>query len=181
MELGVLNEIKSHLRSYQRDAVNKIESYLRTEEMGQILIKMPTGTGKTGVIATASEINDNDSILIITPNSTLPGQISKEICTEFWEKIDYLYVGLKKIIMLSNVIDTKSIDFTYSCIIITTIQQLCAIYNERQEEFSELTSHIRLVIFDEGHREYADVWKTVVDNFNCKKILFTATPYRNDT
>lgn len=36
------------------------------------------------------------------------------------------------------------------------------------------------MFFDEGHREPAKYWRTVIRQFDCKKVLFTATPYRND-
>ena len=39
------------LWKYQKGAVNMVVTYLRSKSKGAALIRMPTGTGKSGVIA----------------------------------------------------------------------------------------------------------------------------------
>ena len=52
---------------------------------------------------------------------------------------------------------------------------------ENEDEYwKSLKDNVNLLFFDEGHREPAKYWRTVIRQFDCKKVLFTATPYRND-
>lgn len=44
----------------------------------------------------------------------------------------------------------------------------------------ELLKAVNMVIFDEGHYEPAPTWSEVVRSFNVPKLIFTATPFRND-
>jgi hypothetical protein len=44
----------------------------------------------------------------------------------------------------------------------------------------ELQRTAALVLFDEGHYEPAAVWNQVVRSFQCPRIIFTATPFRDD-
>ena len=53
--------------------------------------------------------------------------------------------------------------------------------DENENEYwKSLKDKVKLLFFDEGHREPAKYWRTVIRQFDCKKVLFTATPYRND-
>ncbi|HBZ6634845.1 DEAD/DEAH box helicase family protein [Clostridium botulinum] len=84
-----LSLISNKIRIEQKEALEKLDEYLSdNEEKSFALIKMPTGTGKTGVIACVSHAFDNyKNILIITPNNQLPKQIKNEISLDFWNKI----------------------------------------------------------------------------------------------
>lgn len=50
-------------------------------------------------------------------------------------------------------------------------------YRSVVDDLMEATS---LIIFDEGHYEPAPIWSDVVRSFNSPKLIFTATPFRND-
>lgn len=87
---------KASLRKCQDKALTMIDKYLKSKETIPALVKMPTGSGKTGLIAVSSQIND-DVVLILAPNASLPIQIKNEIQTDFWNKICYTGSSLKKL------------------------------------------------------------------------------------
>lgn len=54
------------------------------------LLKLPTGTGKTGVIAVlARSLSVNQVTLIVTPREALVRQMMQDICGGFWGKLGY--------------------------------------------------------------------------------------------
>ncbi|HBZ6634844.1 DEAD/DEAH box helicase [Clostridium botulinum] len=65
-------------------------------------------------------------------------------------------------------------------IFIVTIQALLSIKKQREHLYNKLKDNINLIIFDEGHREPSLKWRNIIEEFEKKTILFTATPYRND-
>ena len=77
-------------------------------------------------------------------------------------------------------------------VIFMTIQKLIGIWKpnsktpapkrkELERLFSKLKSEVGLVIIDEGHYEPAYLWSQCIREFSeSSKIVFTATPYRND-
>lgn len=92
---------KKGLRSSQRKAVGLIHAYLASKDLlikdwkgkdEAALIKMPTGTGKTGVIATiASASAAVKRILILTPRRALVRQLMEDLSWRFWSRFDGLY------------------------------------------------------------------------------------------
>lgn len=88
----------------QRKAVAFAHAYLACQRRENIrhpgslresaLVKMPTGTGKTGVIATlaccASGIR---RIIVLTPRKALVEQMLKDLSWRFWKRFGYCYIG----------------------------------------------------------------------------------------
>lgn len=183
MDQLIIEDIKSKIMKHQRDSLEIIEKYLKSNEYDKhALIKMPTGTGKTGVIGIISNIYDNyKDILIVTPNAVLPRQTKEEIDTLFWEKIGFQPHCLKlKPSYLYNDMDGYLKNKTNGTILIITIQYLCKLHNEKSDIYNRIKERTNLIIFDEGHREPAKEWSEITREFAQKTILFTATPYRND-
>jgi superfamily II DNA or RNA helicase len=88
----------SGLWAPQRRAIGVCLAYIgaqlaqRTEESA--LVKMPTGTGKTGVVATmACAVPEIRRTLIITPRKTLVGQMVEDIHYRFWKNFGLIYSG----------------------------------------------------------------------------------------
>lgn len=174
-----LNKLKgTNIRKCQYEAIEMLDSYLKSEENVPALVKMPTGTGKTGVMALAAQLNE-EAVLILVPNATLPEQTEMEIHTVFWNKINFHIPNIKSCRIIRESKDMNSYDWAGAPVLIMTVQLLLAISKDN-ELFENLKTHVKLIIFDEGHREPARYWSIVVDEFVCKKIYFTATPYRND-
>jgi superfamily II DNA or RNA helicase len=84
----------------QRRAVAVSAAYLVAARAGKTresaLIKMPTGTGKTAVIATlACALPDVERTLIITPRRALASQMLADVHWRFWKNFKLRYTGSK--------------------------------------------------------------------------------------
>ena len=171
-----MNLERDKLRNYQKKAVSMIEKYIRSSEKNKsALVQMPTGTGKSGVMAFSVNLFPKRSFLIIVPNAALPFQMKEEINEKFWEKIG----GSIEKKRVAEIITNKT-DFSKNGVYISTIQKLSEIKKNSNEQFLILKNRINVVFYDEGHHEPANEWSKVSRDFECKKVLFTATPYRND-
>ncbi len=183
MNIKDLDKFKNKLKEYQYKATCKCIEYLSSESTQNALVHLPTGTGKTGVMATLCALTDKN-ILIVVPNATLPMQVKNEIKTNFWESIGVDSSPDMNI----RILDSQSqIDFLRSAektIFIATIQfiQENAYKNNvlYTQFINSINENIEYVFFDEGHREPATKWSQIIRSLNSKIILFTATPYRND-
>lgn len=143
------------------------------------MIQLPTGTGKTGVMAVASNIIDGN-VLIIAPNAVIPEQLLNEITSGFWRKIGYSFDLCKKVMIIESGKMVINIDFSIPQVFIMTIQTLLYLFENNRPSFDCLKTNINLILFDEGHREPAKKWSVASRELSCKTILFTATPLRND-
>lgn len=176
-----MNEIIDKVREEQKEALGVIKSYWNDKEENKYaLIKMPTGSGKTGVIACVQFwLTDIDNILIVVPNSQLPTQIEFEIKEGFWSKIGISNIKSEFQIKVLKGINSK-LGKERKNIYIITVQGMLSIWREKKELYEQLKKNIDLIIFDEGHREPSKKWNRVITQMNKKVVLFTATPYRND-
>ncbi|AMA54530.1 DEAD/DEAH box helicase [Bacillus inaquosorum] len=167
------------LRSYQNEALLMIGQYISSVSMKQALVKMPMGTGKSTVIAvTSTELTPNKSIIVVTATKAVRDQLVKDISDEVWVKMGLSRRPAKTVYMIKPSILTNIPDSP--TIFISTIQSLLMLKQRHIELFEDLKDKIDLVLFDEGHKEPADNWQTVIRSFGKKIILFTATPVRND-
>lgn len=149
------------LREYQNQAIEKI-LWAKNENLpGNDLIVMPTGSGKSVVIAHLAK-QLNEPILILQP--------SKEILKQNLEKLSR-YVDRKEIGIYSASMNEKEVKyFTFA-----TIQ---SIY-KKPEEFK----HFKLVILDEAHllnpKNLSGMFTSFLKEIGDPKVIgFTATPYR---
>lgn len=174
-----------NLWTHQKEAIGKAETYLSSSSKKSFLIKLPTGSGKTGIIATITRIVKKDAnILIVVPSIALKNQIEIEIKDRFWKKIS---------IDQSKLIDKEIKAFTNtelptliknrgrnSFIWICVTNSLYECYKSNGSEYAFLKNEVDFVIFDEGHKEPAPTWAKAVRSLEKKIILFSATPFRND-
>jgi superfamily II DNA or RNA helicase len=175
----------------QYNACCFVEKYLSSNKRSGVhqnagLVRMPTGTGKTGIMAVAANfILDKENILIVAPSQYLTVQIQRALEFGFWMRLGKRpHQGPKqaKIFVPSTL--KKHLDATAKpTIFICTTQCLQDIY-DHQEKWPDLYKHLRervsVILVDEGHREPARTWAKAVRSFGCPTILFSATPYRND-
>jgi superfamily II DNA or RNA helicase len=148
------------------------------------LVRMPTGTGKSGIIAVISRCFPHfDRVLIVTPWSALRDQIKRDVSQRFWGKIkvDVPNKG-KEIYDLfpSTVEEILGKAQEKPCVVTTTVQALQTIYRDQPITYFTLHNLFKLVIVDEGHREPAPEWSKAIRDLGIPTVLFTATPYRND-
>ncbi len=164
------------IRDYQKEAFDTISNYIKddTTESG-CLIALPTGTGKTGVMAYTIKHFSDKRFLVIVPNATLPEQIEYEINTAFWQKIksELPKADLSK--LYDGNCETKKCSA-----IIMTIQKLLHVYKNNSSDFQKLSDWTDIVFYDEGHHEPSQIWAEASRQISQKTVLFTATPFRND-
>jgi len=186
-------ELKQILRKPQSESLAIIEKYLRRRTKKSCLIHMPTGSGKSGVIALTALLQSKECVLIVTPRIALTDQIKRELTGDFNKtlkevsKINSLNINPenRKIVRIDekfSLNESRNFDKT---IFISTIQKIDWLRKNKskklnKEIYNKLTQKVKLVIFDEGHYEPAYSWSVTIREFKAKKILFTATPFRND-
>jgi len=72
----------------QKKAVEVAGNYLDAQPDQQAMIRMPTGTGKTVVIATLAQLlADYRQVLVVAPWENLVGQLEREISGRLWAKL----------------------------------------------------------------------------------------------
>ena len=167
---------------HQEKGVALIRRFMAGEQNGAALINMPTGTGKTGVIAVASQLLRNlDNILIIAPRLMLREQLAREVGGRFFTKVGVDPSTLpKQIVELKKSSDLDSIGEPTKTIFLSTFQLLDTINRTGTSALSTLSRKVDLVIVDEGHYEPAPSWRAALACIEKPTVVFTATPYRND-
>ncbi|MCH4551417.1 DEAD/DEAH box helicase [Aestuariibaculum lutulentum] len=175
--------IKKDLRKPQIKSLELTEKYLTSIESGACLIHMPTGSGKSGIIATICNLQFDKCTIIVTPRIALTDQIKSAVEKDFFEDVLKKKANPNNKIFKDLLSDQIPLDDkgNYDDIIyISTIQKLDWIRKNNIHLYESLIKEIKLVIFDEGHYEPAYSWSQTIRGFKSKKILFTATPFRND-
>jgi len=152
------------LRDYQKQALEKILWAKQNNLQGNSICVLPTGAGKSIVIANlASTVQE--PILILQP--------TKEILEQNHSKLTH-YVPATEIGVYSASMNERTIrHFTFATI--------GSIYKK-----PELFSHFKLVIIDECHlvnpRREGSMYTTFLNEIGKPVCIgFTATPYRMDT
>jgi len=128
----------------QVDAIEKCLAYLKKPEQSA-LVQMPTGSGKTGVIAVLSSLSAHDGpVLVISPSRPLVDQLAGDIHKGFWKTMkstgwgpEYTHTIQPSTIgqLLS---DAKQAPTTR--VIVGTFQALSQIRRLNSESYKELAS-----------------------------------------
>ncbi len=151
------------LRPYQQEAFEKIMWAMENLPDGNDLVILPTGAGKSIVIAHVAHAL-NMPILILQP--------TKEILEQNYAKL-LKYVGASEIGIFSASMNERTIR-TYTFATIQSIYQR-----------AELFSHFKLVIIDEAHlvnpKNLGGMFTSFLKKIGMPKVIgLTATPYRMD-
>lgn len=178
---------KLSLWPHQSEAIKRMRHYIADFHTGKVegsaLVHMPTGSGKTGVIATIARcLPEVGCTLILAPRIALREQLARDIKSRFFERLTEkipLDKLPKNVVEISGDDPIPEIEDYESTILVSTIQKIHSMANN-SPDWREMASHISLVIVDEGHYEPAASWSIVLRSFHTPKIIFTATPYRND-
>lgn len=153
------------LRDYQQEALSKILWAKNSNLEGNDLVVLPTGAGKSVVIAhLAKELTE--PILILQP--------SKEILEQNYNKLCQ-YVDPAQIGIFSASMNQKEVKFF-------TFATIQSIYTDK---VSGMFKDFKLVIIDEAHLvnpKTAGMYMKFLDDIGNPKVVgFTATPYRMDS
>ncbi|MDX2370706.1 MAG: DEAD/DEAH box helicase family protein [Colwellia sp.] len=171
---GKLYELlKPKLRNCQINSIQAIFKYLNSKRKEKsCLISLPTGGGKTGVIASTCLISNKKKILVLSHRGPVRDQLKKEIGGGFFNsifegKVDFKFLPAFKL----------EDNWNSSGVYVSTFQKLGKLSDEKLDD---LIKNIDLLFVDEGHAEPAKEWSKISRAFSCPKIIITATPYRND-
>lgn len=182
----------SHLRNIQRIAHRKlIESFKSGRETHKMIV-LPTGSGKTGVIALSPFGISEGRVLVITPSLIIREGISDDFDTRtifnFWTKRNvilddeklpsvYRYAGFN-----TNSDKKRVLKYLNNANIV--IANIHKVYNNGSNRtLMDIlnTDFFDMIIIDEAHHSAADSWLETLDYFDAKKVIkLTATPYRAD-
>ncbi len=183
MSVRVPPELSNALRPYQREAVDRMIRYIASFDIDHPragLVQMPTGSGKTGVIATLARcVQGRGPVLVIAPRIGLREQLARYIDGRFFEHagVDAGSLPRRVFELKEGSADPGSLN---DLVLVTTVQMLASIRKLARRLSRELQDKAVLVLFDEGHYEPATVWKQVVRSHRCPRVIFTATAFRDD-
>ena len=143
---------------------------------------MPTGTGKTGVIATLSvAVPPEGWTLVLTPWDNLCRQLVRQLRSRFWERIDW---RPRAVIPVSRLYPSSANALlrtgSAQRVLVSSFASLVQIRKKLPREYSELSDRIAEILVDEGHYEPAVEWGRAIKSLGKPTLLLTATPYRND-
>ncbi|RPJ76218.1 MAG: DEAD/DEAH box helicase, partial [Alphaproteobacteria bacterium] len=175
---NISSEVKAKLWQHQVEALDFAINHLNTLT-SPCLIRMPTGTGKTGVIACLTKIANSGSSLILTPWAHLRDQMMEDIEREFWKKVKIISKE-HEVVSLFPSTASEILKSPDPMIIVSTFTTLTDLHINQIDTYTMLANKISLVIVDEGHYEPAVNWGKSVKELKIKTVLLTATPYRND-
>lgn len=187
-EMAKLVNKDDRLREYQQSAVKKI---LHSWETGQqnIMLQMPTGTGKTRLFVALLNIlteNGTESFkikgkpecLIVTHREELVDQISDTLISHY--HLRHMILGRDKTVTLDEnhkVKDTLHKANETEAISVSSIQYLSRQLKDNTSYMQNL--HFDFIIIDEAHHSLAEsyklLWKAYPEAY---KLGVTATPYR---
>lgn len=123
-----------------------------------------------------------ENILVITPRINLRDQLFKDICSRFFDHLKKSPNDLPKKIInlegskkLGNISENEN-----NLVIIMTFHKLESMKKNNIKGYKILHKKIDVLLIDEGHYEPAFSWSKTTREFKIPKIIFTATPFRND-
>ncbi|MBN1469164.1 MAG: DEAD/DEAH box helicase family protein [Fusobacteriaceae bacterium] len=168
------------LRNSQIGAIHAIGSFYSLHDKEPSIIAMPTGSGKTAVLMLAPYITEAKKILIVTPNSMVRSQIFNDYSNlKTLKEINVFNdsVALPKVYELENLYSEELFQHISEANVIVSTH-VCA---KSLTDSSEISCLFDFVLIDEAHHVPAKTWKEILSNLShCKKLLFTATPFRLD-
>jgi hypothetical protein len=171
---------------HQKSAVELVRRYLTAAEKdetdGASLVHMPTGTGRSGVIACVSHLlRGTDCVLLLCPRIALREQLGREVGGRFFTKLGLSDELPKNVHEVKNGFPPIA-DAEYSRAVVSmTIQMLNSLRNRGHDAYAKLREEIGLIIVDEGHYEPALQWRDAIRGLDAPTVIFTANPFRNDS
>lgn len=180
------------LWKHQKEAIGVLGGYLRRGPGNKAaLVSMPTGTGKSAVIACLladPKVNPRGlNVLVIAPWKGLASQLREDIDTKVWT-----HLGVDRPRTLPRVLRVRSAaDFkvrvgvaeSRPTIYVTTMAMVVQIFKVVGSDPAEMGSLFTVfshILVDECHYEPAPTWSVAVRSTGLPTCLMTATPFRND-
>lgn len=190
----------SKLYNAQIDAYNAALSHYNefgdNPKYRESLIVMPTGSGKSGVMAILPFGLSKKRVLIIAPGKIIRKTIFEHFDSvntpeqTFWIKHDviinpgdlpksYLYKGFNYKIPEERELTLQKLQD--ADIVITNVHKIIGSSDEVNLRSLVPQDFFDLIIVDEAHHVAANMWKETIDYFKFAKVIkLTATPFRGD-
>lgn len=121
---SIIEELIDKLRTCQRDAIRTAQNFLKNYQDKSCLICLPTGAGKSGVIAIITQECTSERALVISHRRAVCDQLKSEISGKFFDKLKNNHsFTLKKVYELAENAEKPGI-------YITTFQKLAILDKE---------------------------------------------------
>lgn len=177
----------TELRKCQREAYLKItDHYSKPSADRSALLQLPTGTGKSALIAIFPFGLAKKKILILTPSVKLAKQIEADldIIKNESGNIYKRFSLLEDTVLNSLELYVLRLEGTVNQSDIQEHQILIANYQQLQDLekwFKTEKDAVDLIIIDEAHHQEANTYQEIIKFFDKSKIIgLTATPFRSD-
>lgn len=181
----------SNLWPHQEEALEVLRRYLSDpNRSGAALVAMPTGTGKSAVVAhllsqgAADEVNK--SSLVLVPWRSLAKQLTSDLNVRVWANLGLprpAAMPPARLIRSSREFRERDVAEADPALYVGTMAMASQIFQDLDEEPAEMGSlfaPFRTLIVDECHYEPAPTWSLAARATGLPTCLLTATPYRND-
>ena len=178
---------KDGLRKCQKEAYEAILNHFSNDKAEKhILVQLPTGAGKSALIATIPFNLSKKRVLVLVPSVELSKQLNSDF--DIYENPDnnaYKKFGiipqedLQNLELYSLRLESavNSSDVDEHQIIIANYHQLADI----EKFFKGRENEIDIIIIDEAHHQKAKTYQEIIKFFkNAKIIGLTGTPFRSD-
>ena len=177
MLIKELYEDFGDLRACQRAACISAYSHFITN-IDPALLSLPTGSGKTVVIALLHLLFESKSTLVITPTTILREQTSKKLdrLNELKQFVSWPTLNGRddRSQEVSNLVKS-SYDWdqiTTASFTVLTPKVISPYYSDRGVASKPEGTKIDLVVVDEAHHSAAPSWKRLLEHFEGTKIVF---------
>lgn len=147
------------------------------------LVVMPTGSGKTAVLATLAFTLRATRVLVLTPSRL----VREQIAAKFRELEDLRKIDALPVLHPSPTVATIEERITAPAqweslrqfdVVVAVVNSISGIKQEVPDPPPDLFD---LVIVDEGHHAPAAIWARVLRKLSgARQVLLTATPFRRD-
>lgn len=175
----------NNLRLPQKAAHAHIyEHFIENESKEDALIVVPTGVGKTGIIALAPYFVSNSRVLIIAPSLSIKNELMSNLDPNNDNNFLLKFGVFNKVTQLPSLIeyssDIKEESLKNANLVVLNIHKL-------QERLDSSLIHrvdpdfFDLIIIDEAHHSAAETWTNTLNYFDQAKVVkVTGTPFRSD-
>lgn len=175
----------SNLWEPQIVAYYDIYTHFRSSKAEQHAVAiLPTGTGKTGVIALSPFGISEGRVLVITPQLVIKDHVLDSLDptnpTNFWfnQKVFSGFDQLPVVVEYEK--DTRQTDLESANIVILNVHKLQT--RSRNSLLEKVPNDFfSMIIIDEAHHSPAQTWDTALKYFSKAKVVkVTGTPFRSD-
>jgi DNA repair protein RadD len=176
-------EANTQVREPQQGAHRAVRTHFENSNE-PVILQIPVGCGKTGVIATLPFGIAAGRALVITPNLTIRKGVADALDItdpkNFWRRTGVIHdfsSGPFRAVL--DGVDANLHDCNASHFVVTNIHQLASSADRWLPQFPP--NYFDMIMVDEGHHNVAPSWAKVFEKFpNAKVISLTATPFRSD-